>query len=111
MPRKSAARRAFENQIGIAVLRFLTTCPHGEAPTRLIKRGIHEFVELSEADMAPSQTRRGEPLYKQITGNVVCHRHDMPGNIVYDGYAEYLGRRRGLRITDRGRQYLRGLGR
>lgn len=110
MPRKSDARRAYEAQVGIGVLRFLTTCPDGEAPTRITKLKIHEYVNLSAADMELSQTRTGESLYKQIVGNVVSHRNDMPGNIIYEGYAEYLGRRRGVRVTKAGREHLKNKG-
>ena len=55
-----------------------------------------------EGDDAEILAGRSDTRFSQIVRNIVSHR-DAAGNMINDGLAEYDGKRRGLRITEAGR--------
>lgn len=93
--------RTTEARFGRAVLEILAALPGGSASIVTLKKLIPQHLNLTNDDRAPSQTRNGEPLWHQSVRNLVSHKN-IPGNIVYEGYAVH--RPRTLTITDAGRQ-------
>jgi len=97
----SKANRTTEHEIGEATLRILATRPNGEGSIEDIKKQIPNEISLTADDQAPSLTRNGEELWEQQVRNLTSH-HDVPGNIIFEGYAERIDG--GFRITDAGRR-------
>lgn len=81
----------------------------GFATTAQAKAEIDEFVGLTAQDHAVSRTRKGEPMYYQIVGNVVSHEGSSY-SIFRKGYAVRDEANDGFTITDAGRAYLTNLG-
>ena len=96
--------RTNEAEIGRAVLRILKDQPSGEATVARLKRELPKYINLTDADRAPSPTRKGEEVWEQQVRNLVSHRNTA-GNIVAEGYAIY--RLRWLAITDAGRIHIK----
>lgn len=94
--------RVSEKDVSIAVLRVLANTPIGQAPISYLVRNARKFLDLSEADLAPSITRPQEAVWEQIVRNIVCHRNS---NFVSEGYFERIPN--GLKIADKGRTYLK----
>lgn len=99
-----------EDKIAIGVLRIAASQTKGEATTVLLKDEMPKFVALSAEELAQSSVLTREPLYKKIVTEIVCSQRHLPGNIIYEGRAQYLGNRSGVRITDAGRAALISLG-
>jgi len=93
--------------MSIVVLRILAESPEGEASIRKLKKTIPDYIKLTEGDLKPSLTRRGEALWEQIVRNIVSHKKSA-GNLVAEGYVEH--RPRHLKITKAGRTRLKSLG-
>ena len=93
-----------EQKIGEAALKVLAESEGGTATIAHLKERIPNHVNLSEEDLAPSQTRNGEALWEQQVRNLVSHR-GAEGNIVAEGLATYDPGR--LTITDAGRLHVK----
>jgi hypothetical protein len=93
-----------EQEIGQAVLRILADGPGGSATIEQLKKTLPHYVQLSEEDRKPSETRNGEEVWEQQLRNLVSHR-TTEGNIICEGYAAYEPG--SLTITEAGRNYLR----
>jgi hypothetical protein len=102
MPSKKG--RITEAKVGIAVLKILAAKPNGVALIRVLKKELPDYLNLSDEDRAPSETRRNEELWEQQVRNLISHRV-AEGNIVAEGLAEYKPGR--LRITEAGRLHLK----
>jgi hypothetical protein len=96
--------RVSEHQVGEAVLRILAASATGRMTITKLKDELPDHLALSDADRAPSPTRRNEEVWEQQVRNLVSHRAT-PGNIVHSGYVEYEPR--WLSITDAGRIHVR----
>ena|SRR5579871_543490 len=59
-----------------------------------------------DAEIIPG---RHDTHFSQKVRNIISHR-DGPGNIIHDGYAEYIQQDEGLEITGAGLAYLDSLG-
>jgi hypothetical protein len=68
------------------------------------KKELPDYLNLSDEDRAPSETRRNEELWEQQVRNLISHRV-AEGNIVAEGLAEY--KPGCLRITEAGRLHLK----
>lgn len=58
------------------------------------KRAYKEIplhVKLSAANLAPSVTRPGEPMWHQLVRNIRSH-HASPGNYIHDGHLRHVSR-------------------
>ncbi|MBV9483472.1 MAG: hypothetical protein JO249_22390 [Acidobacteria bacterium] len=88
-------------------LRIAAAQPNREAETEFIKVRVPDYIELTELDLKPSDTRGGEPVWRQIVGNVVSHQNQST-SIFAKGYAVRLPD--GIRVTDAGVAYLAELG-
>ena len=95
--------RLTETQIADAVLRVLATLEGGEASIAYLKHELPKYLDLSDADRAPSLTRQGEELWEQQVLNLVSHR-GASGTAVHEGYLSYKPGR--LAITTVGRDRL-----
>jgi hypothetical protein len=51
---------------------------------------------------------RNDTYFSQKVRNLVSHQHS-PASFIKNGYAEYLGKEEGIRITDKGRKLLEDL--
>ena len=105
MPSKDG--RSNEQEVSLAVLRYLATIPHGEASIGAIKQHIPNFIALTDADKEPSPTRTNEQVWEQQVRNIVSHRTS-PESFVADGLLSYSPGH--LAVTDAGRGYLRRKG-
>jgi hypothetical protein len=97
--------RATESTIALAVLQLADRQPNGVASFRRIYTDLPNLVNLDSGDYAPSQTRNGEPMWRQIVRNIRSH-HGVEGNYIQRGFLEHV-KNVGYRITDKGRAYLR----
>lgn len=105
MPRERDRLR--EPEARILALRIAASRPNREAETDYIKDRVPDYIELTELDLKPSDTRGGEPLWRQIVGNVISHQNQST-SIFTMGYAVRLPD--GIRVTDSGVAYLARLG-
>lgn len=99
---------AVEDKFALGVLRIADSRPNGLATLRRCKVEIPNYVNLLASDLAPSQTRPGEPMWHQIVRNIKSHSND-EGNFIYEGYLSHVPRV-GYRITNSGASYLRANG-
>jgi hypothetical protein len=99
--------RTTEQEISVAVLRICADAPEGEAETATITKAVPDYINLTAADLAQSQTRKNEAVWEQIVRNIVSHRQS-EGNIIAEGYAEH--RPGAMKITDAGRLHLKHMG-
>ena len=104
---KTKYNRTPEAEMRIGALLVARGKPNGFASTTQVKDEIHHFVGLTPEDQNLSKTRRGEPLYHQIVGNVVCHQGSSR-SLFNRGYANR--EEDGLTITPAGLAHLAALG-
>lgn len=83
------------------------SCPNHEASTTHIKDEVPKYVELTEIDLLPSETRPHESKWQQIVGNVVSHQKQQT-SIFTQGHA--IRTDDGIRVTDDGLAYLKSKG-
>lgn len=96
--------RIFESDIKVPTLRYLEKQPSGFATTSdLISHLSGEFQPSGED--AEILNGRSDSRFSQIVRNMVSNR-SRAGNIVNDGYAKYVKKRRGLLITESGKSLL-----
>lgn len=100
MPSKDG--RSTEQEIGLAVLRYLYGLSGGEATIAEIKRHLAKHFPLTEADRQQSETRPNEQMWEQQVRNLVSHRTSAE-NLISDGLLDYRPRR--LAITEAGARY------
>jgi hypothetical protein len=105
MPREPDRLR--EPEARILALRIAASRPRREAETEYIKDRVPDYITLAELDLKPSNTRGGEPKWRQIVGNVVSHQ-DQSTSIFTKGYAQRMPD--GIRVTDAGVAYLAKMG-
>ena len=63
------------------VLKIAAQQPHRTASTSFLKRQVHNYIQLSAADRAPSPSRKNELVYQQIVGNVISHHKTHRGPV------------------------------
>ena len=98
--------RAGEDRIAVGVLSIANEHPKGICSYRAARSELPNRVELTAGDLAPSQTRPGEPMWHQIVRNIKSH-HDVDGNYIRRGLLEHVPRV-GYRITAAGRALFKG---
>lgn len=96
-------RKTTEQELSYAVLRILSEIESGSATYAELIIKIPSYIELTDADKAPSETRENEQLWEQRVRNITSHK-DSANNFIYLGYLESVDS--GLRITDYGREQL-----
>lgn len=97
-----------EDEVAFAVLRIADEDPNGIATFEKIYSELPKILNLSEGDRTPSHTRNGEPLWMQLVRNIQSH-HSSDGNYIERGLLEHKSRE-GYKITEQGRQFLKGRG-
>jgi Mrr N-terminal domain len=97
--------RVTEAAVGIEMMRVLADCKDGQATVRTIKKRLPDYLELSEEDHEPSDTRKGEEMWEQQVRNQKSHDKS-PGNILHEGFVERpkIGT---YRLTDAGWLHLK----
>ena len=100
--------RATEDDIAFAVLRIAAGRIDNLCTFNRARQEIPNLVKLSAGDLAPSQTRRGEPMWHQLIRNIRSH-HDTDGNYIDRGLLEHVPRR-GYRATLTGQALLKKKG-
>ena len=98
---------AREEKFAKAVLRIAGAQANGVASYRRCRAEMANHVNLTLADLAPSGTRPGEPMWHQIVRNIKSHSHD-EGNFIHEGLLEHVPRV-GYRITNAGRVRLKAI--
>jgi hypothetical protein len=104
-----ARTRLREPEARILALRIAASRPNREASTSYIKDHIVDYVDLTPVDLQQSPSRRKEKKWQQIVGNIVSHEKTQV-SIFNKGYAVRVRSIDGIRVTDKGIEYLRGLG-
>lgn len=97
--------RTGEAEISEAVLRILATMPNGEATIQQLIKRIPSLINLTDGDLAQSETRQNEAVWEQIVRNIVSHKK-VEGNIIAEGLANSPSRGK-LRITTAGRVHVK----
>lgn len=59
-----------EPTLGLAVVQVLATQPDGEATVRTLIQYVPEFVNLTDDDHKPSETRPNEEIWEQRVRNL-----------------------------------------
>jgi hypothetical protein len=99
---------AGEGNVAIGVMRIADRQANKVATFNRCRKEIPSTVNLTAADLAPSHTRPGEPMWHQIVRNIKSH--DVAGtNYIMQGYLTHIPGT-GYRITPAGEAHLRGLG-
>jgi len=98
--------RLRESEARVLALKIAAASPNYTASMSVIKREVEKYFEPSIIDMRPSPTR-GEPMWKQIMGNVVSHKDSRHG-LFRRGLAKRTSN--GLTITPQGLSYLKSIG-
>lgn len=99
---------AGEGHVAVGVMRIADSQANKVATFSRCRKEIPALVNLTPADLAPSQTRPGEPMWHQIVRNIKSH--DVAGaNYIAQGYLVHVPRV-GYRITPAGGAHLRELG-
>lgn len=93
-----------EERISKGVLRIATAQANGIATFSRCRADIPNVVKLTAADLSPSVTRPGEPMWHQIVRNIKCHEKE-DNNYIATGYLVHLPRW-GYQITNAGRVHL-----
>ena len=104
---RSPTDRLREKEARNIVLKIAALCHNHTATTSYVKRRVPEIFPLSEADKQRSPTRGREQVWQQIVGNVKVHGDSGQG-LFTKGYAEPTPT--GLTVTEKGLDYLRGIG-
>jgi len=92
--------RSTENEIAMAVLKYLAKTPKGYAEVATIIRNLTYTYPFTEADKKTSPSRDNEWVWEQQVRNITSHA-GAEGNFITEGYlTHYDG---GLEITDAGR--------
>lgn len=99
---------AVEDKFARAVLQIAGAQPSGTATFYRCRSEVPKLVALTAAELAPSKTRRGEPMWHQFVRNIKSHSTD-EGNYIYEGLLEHVPRV-GYRITGAGRARLKANG-
>jgi hypothetical protein len=101
--------RLRESEARILALRIAASRPGREAATSYVKDHVTDYVELTPVDLEPAPTRHNEQRWRQIVGNIVSHKHAST-SIFNMGYAVRMPGIDGIRVTDKGVEYLQELG-
>lgn len=105
MPSKDG--RSTEQEIGLAVLKYLFNLPGGDATIASIKKHLRANFRFTDADREQSETRPNEEMWEQQVRNLVSHR-TAEGNIINDGLIAYSPNH--LAITEAGESYAKRKG-
>ena len=76
--------RTGEGEIAETVLQILATMPNGEATIQQLVSRVPKMINLTEGDLAQSDTRQYEAMWEQIVRNIVSHKA-VEGNIIAEG--------------------------
>jgi hypothetical protein len=96
---------AQERDIALGVMQIAVAQSNDVCTFRTAYREIPNNVNLSAANLAPSVTRPGEPMWHQIVRNIKSH-DQASGNFIVDGPLVHVPRT-GYKITDAGARFLR----
>jgi hypothetical protein len=99
---------AVEDKFALGVLQIADSQASGTATFNRCRKEIPALVKLTAAELAPSKTRVGEPMWHQIVRNIKSHHVD-EGNFIYEGYLKHVPRV-GYAVTAAGRAHLRSKG-
>ena len=100
--------RVTESEVALAVMRIAADRPNHLCTFNRARNEVPNYLNLSEADLAPSETRAGEPMWHQIIRNIQSH-HGAEGNFINDGLLTHVPRQ-GYRVTQAGLNRLQQLG-
>src|SRR5258708_7354495 len=97
-----------ESELGTPALKAMKSKPGGFIPTSDLIGELWNVLQPTGHDAQVIQGRN-DTYFSQKVRNIISHR-DQPGNIIHDGYAEYIDADEGLKITDAGLAHLAVLG-
>lgn len=76
--------RVTEEEVAKAAEAVLKDRTSGRATVKELVAEIPNHMKLSDEDLKPSETRRGEALWEQQVRNITSHKAS-PGNAIYEG--------------------------
>lgn len=100
--------RVSESDLVLPSLRLMAERPNGFISTTDLIAELEQVFNPKGRD-AQIIEGRSDTYFSQKVRNLISHRHS-ENSFIANGYAEYDDARRGLRITDDGRELLRRLG-
>jgi hypothetical protein len=95
---------AQEKDVARAIMRIAASQENGVCSYKRAYTDLPGYVHLSPANLAPSQTRRREPMWHQLVRNIKSHDKAF-GNFIEEGLLVHVPKV-GYRITERGRKTL-----
>jgi hypothetical protein len=98
------SRRITEADLLLPTLRLLNEHPNGKMTTSELIVALMEEIQPEGEDIEILDGRQ-DTRFSQIVRNLVSHKK-VPGNIIAEGYAEHVGPRQGIRITEAGKARL-----
>jgi len=101
--------RVTETDVAFAVLQIADRQPDDLATFYRLKREIPDVLKLTADDLRKSPSRPREKIWEQQIRNIKSHANKSPENFISRGYLVHESRR-GYRITESGRRYLRRKG-
>ena len=103
----SKPSRLREPEARLLWLRIAASLPNREATTTQVKDRVPDYRELTPADLAQSPTRKNEKVWQQIVGNIISHK-PTGTSLFTRGLAVRI--KDGIRVTEKGLEYLKGKG-
>jgi len=97
-----------ETAFGLAVMQALAGEQGGEATVRTLIKRVPNYLNLTEEDQRPSETRQHEQVWEQRVRNLKSHDKTV-GNVIGEGYVSQVGRGR-YRLTEVGWLHLKNKG-
>ena len=88
---KKAPNRVTENEVAYAIVQIAKTAPSSTVSFSRCKKEVPDYLKLSAADQAVSQTRPNEQMWEQQIRNIKSHS-DTPGNYICEGYLKHIPR-------------------
>lgn len=95
---------AQERDIAIGVMQIAASQPSRICSFKRAYQELPQHVRLSAANLAPSVTRPGEPMWHQLVRNIRSH-HESVKNFIANGLLVHVPKV-GYQITAKGLAYL-----
>ena len=96
---------AQERDIALGVMQIAASQANGVCTFRRAYAEIPNYVKLSQANVAASITRPGEPMWHQIVRNIKSHDATSSVNFIADGLLIHIPRV-GYKLTPPGRTFI-----
>lgn len=97
--------RVTENDVALAIVRIAASRSNDLCTFHRARVEVPNYVTLSSADLAQSETRPSEPMWHQLIRNIKSH-YEAEGNYINDGNLVHVPRK-GYMVTAAGKSLLK----